>query len=644
MKSLYRYNRLHTPRIPNEGRLDLTYRCNNNCLHCWLKIEKNSLQEIKELSFYEIKSIFFEAKQLGCTKWAISGGEPMIRSDFIEIFDFISKNAKSYSLNTNGTLINREIALLMKKKGKKMISIYGATSDVHDSITQHPGSFEATMNGIRILKEVGAGFTVQIVPMKSNYHQMEKMISLAKYLSPHYKMGASWLYLSADQNQAKNKEIRKQRLSPKHMIQIDNPDMFYEDVAAKINLEKVEITPDDRLFLHCIPSRRVFHIDPYGKMSFCSFIKDSNLRYDLRVGNFYEAWTKFIPSLIEKVRGGEEYKNNCASCKYRSDCNWCPVYGYLEKKRYSAKVKYLCNIAKQKNKYKKHWIKKNRCYYKIADINIQVDSDLEFKASTFDPRLRNFKVKRPNGEPIKITHNYNFMGIDKLYRGEKVRKIGDQTIYKFNDLWIYKKYKTNNLVWDSIAVFNNDHSVGRIYHYDNIMFKCGNLNSICFPFPDYILFSSIFLKLNGFYVRAPKIILFRNGNLLLSKVKDVGIKNSITFNKQGVQTNSVIIRKIAGRFYIFLDGNQVTDSNFLKKKYTLNKIIILLKRADYKKDLFDNEKYKSDILKSFIFYACDNQTENKFLVSLINKILKSIPIYLFCINENKGFKDILRSI
>jgi molybdenum cofactor biosynthesis enzyme MoaA len=43
----------------------------------------------KELSFEEIKDIVLQARRLGCTKWNISGGEPMLRSDFAEIFDFI---------------------------------------------------------------------------------------------------------------------------------------------------------------------------------------------------------------------------------------------------------------------------------------------------------------------------------------------------------------------------------------------------------------------------------------------------------------------------------------------------------------------------------------------------------------------------
>ena len=61
-----------------------------------------------------------------------------------------------------------------------MVAIYGATADVHDRVTRNPGSFEAAMRGFAYLKEAGVGFTVQIIPMQENYHQLQAMEDLAK--------------------------------------------------------------------------------------------------------------------------------------------------------------------------------------------------------------------------------------------------------------------------------------------------------------------------------------------------------------------------------------------------------------------------------------------------------------------------------
>ena len=202
------------PRLPLEGNLDLTYRCNNNCRHCWLRIPANSKERNRELTLEELKQIADEARQMGCRKWQISGGEPMLRPDFTEIFDYLTSRSVSYSLNTNGTLITPEIARLLTRKGSKMVALYGATAEVHNNVTRNPGSFEATMQGFAYLKEAGAGFIVQIIPMRANFHQYEDMVRLAQSWSPQYRIGAAWLFLSAGGSAKKNAEIRRQRLDP----------------------------------------------------------------------------------------------------------------------------------------------------------------------------------------------------------------------------------------------------------------------------------------------------------------------------------------------------------------------------------------------------------------------------------------------
>jgi len=160
------------PRIPLEGNLDLTYRCNNNCRHCWVRISPHAPEKKDELSLEEIEQLAADARKMGCQNWNISGGEPMLRPDFPEIFDYLTHKAVFYRLNTNGTLITPEIARLLRRQGSKMVALYGATAGVHDHITRTPGSFEAAMQGFAYLKEAGAAFTVQLIPMQDNYHQL----------------------------------------------------------------------------------------------------------------------------------------------------------------------------------------------------------------------------------------------------------------------------------------------------------------------------------------------------------------------------------------------------------------------------------------------------------------------------------------
>ena len=271
--------RKQLPRLPLDGNLDLTYRCNNRCRHCWLRMPPNAPQHREELSFAEVRRIVDEARQMGCQAWAISGGEPMLRPDFAEVFEYVTRKSVHYKLNTNGTLITPEIARLLTRRGNKMVALYGATAEVHDHVTRNPGSFEATMRGFAYLQKAGAGFAVQIVPMRANYHQYDEMLALARSLSPHYRVGAPWLWLSACRTEARNREIAHQRLDPAAVIALDEPIPSIEvlDTSSDGEIDhgvypRGASWTDDRLFASCIAARRDFHIDPYWQIPFCCSI------------------------------------------------------------------------------------------------------------------------------------------------------------------------------------------------------------------------------------------------------------------------------------------------------------------------------------------------------------------------------------
>ncbi|MCK4859407.1 MAG: radical SAM protein [Candidatus Omnitrophica bacterium] len=493
------------PRLPMEGSIDLTYRCNNNCRHCWLRIPPNAEQKKEELSFEQIKHIVDETRKMGCRRWSISGGEPMLRSDFSKIFDYISGNSISYSLNTNGTLITPKIAQLLKRKGTKMVVLYGATAEIHDHITRNPGSFEAAIRGFRYLKEAGAGFIVQLIPMKDNYHQFQNMISLAKSLSPHYRVGAAWLYLSACGEPEINKEIIGQRLPPEEAVELDKPDLSYEDWMEKEKGHSYcHQKEDDRLFASCIAARRNFHIDPYGQMSFCGFIKDPALRYDLKKGSFKECWEKFIPSLADKVRGGKEYFENCASCELRSDCRWCPVYGYLEHRRFSAKVEYLCEVARENRKFKETWKKKHRRYYRIADITIQIDSDLPITDTTFHPKFKHFEVDGPGKDTITLRHHFSLPDLNSKSLSREIYRKPPWAIYKDGNSWIYLGISPTkgNKNLHRVVVFNHNHTRVRIYNDKEETFLKGGLHSLTMFPSDQILLAHLLADRNGCYLHS----------------------------------------------------------------------------------------------------------------------------------------------
>jgi len=511
------------PRLPLDGNLDLTYRCNNHCLHCWLWEPQTDDVKKKELTFEEIRRIVDETRRMGCQAWKISGGEPMLRPDFPEIFDYITRKSVHYSLNTNGTLITPQIAQLMARRGRKMIALYGANPEVHDRVTRNPGSFEAMLQGIAYLDEAGASFEMQVIPMRANYHQYDQMMVLARELSPNVRIGSAWLFLSASGSERANRSIRNQRLSPREVIKLDSPDplknLDVETISENNVVDNIcsstEIH-DDRLFANCIQNRRDFHIDAYGGMSFCGFIKDPGLRYDLRNGTFQEAWDEFIPSLADLVPGGEEYWENCGTCKLRNHCRICPVYAYLEHGNYSARVDYLCQIAEETRRYKEDWRLSHLHYYQIAGITVRVSADFPFDEKTFDKKFYQFQVSEPGDDLIILHHISSVPDESDLNLGTEIYNQQPWAIYQQKDAIVYMGYTPHipDKEMQLRAIFNQDHTVGTIYNSEKIR-KMKGLHSLTGFASDQILIARVLADRQGFYLHASGIIFNGEGLLFI---------------------------------------------------------------------------------------------------------------------------------
>lgn len=580
-KYVRRNKTFQIPRLPLEGNFDLTYRCNNDCLHCWLRIPANSSEAKNELTFKEIKRIADDAKKMGCRRWSISGGEPMLRPDFSEIFDYLTAGASSYSINTNGTLITPAIAKLLKRKGAKMVALYGATAGVHDRITRNPGSFEAVMRGFRYLKEAGAGFTVQLIPMRNNYHQFQDMVALAKSLSSHYRIGAPWLWLSACGDPEKNKEIAGQRLPSKEVVELDKPDLSYEDWMEGETGACHQRVDGEYLFTSCIENRRNFHIDPYGGMSFCCFIKDPGMRYDLRKGSFRDCWENFIPSLAKKVKASEEYKKDCGSCDLRKDCRFCPVYAYLEHRDYNRKVGYLCSAAAESKKFKEDWQKNRRRYFRIADITIEVDSDLPMTENTFRPKFEHFAVDGPGEDSVHIRHHFFLPDLEKKDLGKEIYRKPPWAIHHKNGSWIYLGISPGkgDKRLHRVVTFNSGHTRAEIYNDKEETFLKGNLHSLTMFPSDQILLARILADRRGCFLHSCGVN-FEGRGLLFAGHSEAGKSTMARMLKGKAEIlcdDRIIVRQKSDGFRIYgtWSHGDVTDvsadSAPLKAIYFLKK-------------------------------------------------------------------------
>lgn len=630
-------------RLPRNGWIDLTYRCNNNCRHCWTRLPASAAIQSKELSFEKIRNIADQARQSGCTHWSISGGEPMLRPDFFEIFDYLTRHAISFDLNTNGTLINPAITKLLTRRGYIMVALYGSDAHIHDHITRIPGSFEACMRGIAYLKEASVDFTVQLIPMQDNYYKFNDMIQLARRLSPSYRIGASWLYLSADRDPRKNQEIIRQRLAPAEGVALDPARPTLEDYIGKPGGNS-QITGNQKKRNHflkdCISQGQQFHIDPYGNMSLCSFMKDPSLRFNLNTYSFDKIWDEMLPAAGLNCTGMDEYAENCGSCNYRDTCHWCPAYSHLENGRLSAPVPYLCEMAKERLRYKETWRKNNYQVYELAGMTLHVDSDIPLNNDTFGKRFNTFRKHTSLGDDhLYISHHFSLPNLKILKDAQLVYDKLPWAIYRYGSSWIYlglgpnkNHYKTN-----SVAVFNQNHNRVRIFHKDDSLIRKGNLGALtAFP-TDQIMMARVLADREGCYLHSSGMILNDQGILFIGR-SGAG--------------KSTIVKMLKDYGTVLSDDRNIVrhwqDGHYLHGTWSHGEVpLVSNSKASLKAILFIEKARKNQIIpitdKNYIMHQLLNRVIKPFctlewwdkIIQILSDISEEIPSYRLRFTKDK---------
>src|SRR5215472_11071430 len=151
--------------VPLSVHMDVTYRCNERCVHCYLDHDDHG-----EMTTAEIKGVLDQLAEAGVLFLTFSGGEVFMRRDFFELLEYARRLQFSVKIKTNAVMIGEEEAqrLLALAVDGIQISVYSHRPDVHDAITKLPHSFERTMKAVCFLRDQGLRVTMANVLMTAN--------------------------------------------------------------------------------------------------------------------------------------------------------------------------------------------------------------------------------------------------------------------------------------------------------------------------------------------------------------------------------------------------------------------------------------------------------------------------------------------
>ena len=191
--------------------LEITARCNNDCRHCYINVPAGDASaKAQELSASEILRIAREAASLGAVWCLVTGGEPLLRPDFPEIYLGLKRLGLLVSVFTNATPITEEHVALFKRYPPRDIevTVYGVTKETYERVARRPGSYDAFMRGLDRLLAGGVKVRLKTVAIRSNMHEMAEIERFCRERTKDYHRFDPVMHLRLDGDPARNADIR----------------------------------------------------------------------------------------------------------------------------------------------------------------------------------------------------------------------------------------------------------------------------------------------------------------------------------------------------------------------------------------------------------------------------------------------------
>lgn len=327
--------------IPYGGTLELTFRCNLRCVHCYCNLPLNDREaKAKELSYKEICHILDGISEAGCLWLLLTGGEVLIREDFWDIYIYAKKKGFIIEVFTNGTLITPSLAQRFREYPPFDIEItlYGITKETHEDVTGVPGSFEKTISGIHYLLEKKIPLTLKTIVMTLNKYEFPQLEKYVQRLGTRFRFDP-FLIPRLDGS----KKPCQFRLTPEEVVELE-----LENEGRRKELKEFfeEFWGHRYEYLYlCGAGLTSFNINPYGEVSPCNMVLYP--RYDLRKTNFRQGWLEMMPR-FRAQRPAAGYK--CQTCKMVALCEQCPAWAGIENGDEQSIVEFLCSCSKLKEK------------------------------------------------------------------------------------------------------------------------------------------------------------------------------------------------------------------------------------------------------------------------------------------------------
>lgn len=330
---------------PNVCQFELTFGCGLHCRHCYTDCYNKPAYLKKELNTEQVKFILDKVYNTGVIWACFTGGDPLTREDFLELYSYAKEKGFIVTVFTNAYSMTKKIADYLKKRPPFVIEVTlnAVTEDLYEKISQVRGSFKKAMKGIELILKAKLALKIKTQITKDNFKELPKIKKFIENLGLEFQP-------SFDLHARLNGDLApcSLRITLKELLNL-NGDKYLPDKDCRFSLDTdrpplntKNPTSNNNLFYCAVGGGDGIHLDPYGNTFPCNLIRRpsfSLLKVDIKYASH---------KLLPLVRGRKFTTNSkCSGCKLREFCHLCPGRAYVETGDMESPIEYYCELAKQ---------------------------------------------------------------------------------------------------------------------------------------------------------------------------------------------------------------------------------------------------------------------------------------------------------
>lgn len=339
---------------------EITSRCNFRCKMCYVHSEDCNKHTEEELTLEQWTNIADQAQEAGVMFVLITGGEPLIRPDFADIYTMVIKKGFVVSINSNLSLVTDEHIELFKKYPPNRInaSLYGVSDETYASLCGVPAYTKVT-GVIEKLRNIGVPVKINSSVTPFNCGDFEDILSFCKakelpVATAPYMFPAARLSVERDRLSPEDAALYRVIGDYKKL----GKDNFLER-AEKIErgVEYIQsgscIDPEIKnTGVRCRAGTSSVWIDYKGNMSMCGMIP-ADEKNNIPLRGFRECY-KDVHAYVKKI----VLPQKCTECRFKYLCNICAATCKSETGSFSKAPTYVCRMSECTAEYYKEYANK----------------------------------------------------------------------------------------------------------------------------------------------------------------------------------------------------------------------------------------------------------------------------------------------